>query len=220
MSYDNADADDIFNRIQNSLMMAEADDIIDDDFIEDDVIPNQNERIEEDNGVIDANPSDNITLSKDSTAVENDNNDQTEKDQEPKKKVYQFTEVSDGKKVNKRRPSQFSQLHAIQQIPIQPPLLRGQDISEYKPVPNKLSNIIKCITKRNQKIVEQMNLNQKSIFKKFLTINMLSEEIMKKSDENIQLTTTQQATNKMREFEMLELRIMKYKPHLTYMTQR
>jgi len=65
-----------------------------------------------------------------------------------------------------------------------------------------------------------MSQNQKAIFQKFLHINILSEEIMKKSDENIQLTTTIQSANKMREFEVVELRIMKYKPHLSYMTQR
>lgn len=49
---------------------------------------------------------------------------------------------------------------------------------------------------------------------------MLSEEIMKKSDEHLQLSTSRTAEDKMREFEIVEVSIMKYKTHLTYMTQR
>lgn len=62
--------------------------------------------------------------------------------------------------------------------------------------------------------------NQKAIFKKFLMINVISEDIMKKTDENLQSTTSRSSEDKMREFEIVELSVLKYRPHLNYMIQR
>jgi hypothetical protein len=51
-------------------------------------------------------------------------------------------------------------------------------------------------------------------------INLLSEEINKKSDEGALLAITRTAEDKMREFEIVEVSTMKYKAALTYMTQK
>ncbi len=223
MSHEPTDADELFNRIQNSLLLAEAEDFNDDEELDNEDLPLPG-TIETKN--VEENPTEAVTEDqiapeavKPEAESESVAHELTE-ESTPKKKVYQFTEVNDGKKVAKRRSSLSSQYQAIQHIPIQPPLLRGQDISAYKPSSNKIDSLIKGIAKRNQVILDRMSQNQKAIFQKFLHINILSEEIMKKSDENIQLTTTIQSANKMREFEVVELRIMKYKPHLSYMTQR
>ena len=222
MSHEATDADELFNRIQNSLMMAEAEDFNDDDEEigeTDQLAPPQTKNIDENPIVVAPAEVQPVESLKEKTETESGSQEQTE-ELTPKKKIYQFTEVNDGKKVAKRRSSLSSQYQAIQHIPIQPPLLRGQDISAYKPSSTKIDSLIKAIAKRNQAILDKMSQNQKAIFQKFLHINMLSEEIMKKSDENLQMTTTIQSANKMREFEVVELRIMKYKPHLSYMTQR
>lgn len=140
--------------------------------------------------------------------------------QAPQKKVYQFTEVSSGQKRDARRFSQSLKFGKMQKIATHSPLLKTQDISQYLPQSARFDEILKGLKKRNEEIVDKVSKSQKAIYKKMLLCNMLSEEIMKKSDEHLQLSTSRTSEEKMREFELVEVSLFKTKVHLNYLTQR
>lgn len=51
-------------------------------------------------------------------------------------------------------------------------------------------------------------------------VNTLSEEVLKKANENALCVGSRMSEEKMREFEIVEVSLIKYKAHLNYMTQR
>jgi hypothetical protein len=232
MTTEDVDAEELFQRIQRNLLQVEEEDD-DDDGLEttgpSEITINTlsetkepGNAIESQKNVIQEGPTESGTLDIDRDTVQEVAGVQ----EQPKKKVYQFTEVSGGAKKDVRRFSQSKQFTGLQTVPTHNPLLRSQDVSMYRPSTDKLDQLLKSIQKRNQQMLEVLSSNQvrlfhkKNIFKRFLMVNMLSEEIMKKSDEHLQMSTSRTAEDKMREFEIVEVSILKYKTHLTYMTQR
>lgn len=232
MNSEDVDAEELFQRIQHNLLQVEEEDE-DDEATEANQITElakkqsleEKEALQTPEGEKESRKE--LPADADETQAPKVEPQEKEGNQEKtKKKVYQFTEVSGGAKRDVRRFSQSKHFTGLQAVPTHNPLLRSQDVSNYRPSTEKLDQLLKRIQKRNQRLLEVLSTNQvnfgnkKNIFKRFLMINLLSEEVMKKSDEHIQLSTSRTAEDKMREFEIVEVSILKYKTHLTYMTQR
>lgn len=137
-----------------------------------------------------------------------------------KRKKYEFTEVSDGKKTEERRYSKSKHYMGIKDIQLAGPIVRGGQFGSLIPKSTGLDGILSELKRRNQKWTDELSLNQRAIFKKYLTINLLSEEIMKKSEESQLNVLSRVAEEKMDEFNVVDVSILKYKAHLTYLTQR
>lgn len=137
-----------------------------------------------------------------------------------KRKKYEFTEVSDGKKTEERRYSRSKQYLGIKDIQVAGPIVRGGQFGTLIPKATVLDGLLNELKRRNQKWTDELSLNQRAIFKKYLTVNLLSEEIMKKSDESQLQVLSRVAEEKMDEFNVVDVSILKYKAHLTYLTQR
>jgi hypothetical protein len=166
MSYENADADAVFQRIKNSLQMVENEDELDgenldEDFDITDVMAKINEAIQETGGANDkVEKSEKTASPKESPKELTETSTTTTVQPQPVKKVYQFTEVSDGKKRDHMRFSQSKQFTAIQDVKTHDPILRTQDISPYKPSTELLDEIFKRIQKHNQLQLMRLSANQ------------------------------------------------------------
>jgi hypothetical protein len=165
MTQEEIDAEEIFQRIQRTMLQVEAEDEASEE-IEEEPEQGQEEpsqisgksKDEDGKEIMDESTQNSVKIE---TEIKKSNGLGVDIPQAKKpQKEYKFTEVSTGNKQDIRRFSQSKQFTGIQKITTNGPLLKCQDISSYKPDTGKLDEILLRIKKNNDRKLELLNANQ------------------------------------------------------------